>query len=422
MSSVDSKLFLPALPVNFHYRLDLRKAVTARELKEAPFHRWFYFPHSFSPSLLYEVLAFWNLPQGARFLDPYMGAGTTLVVARQLGLDAEGWDILPLSVLVSQVKSRTYEVQAIDQTFSQVMSAYDTGDVDVDSLPDRLRKAFTLEELKTLMDLRRAIEQQAPPLKELFLVALLNTAHIYSRAIPDGGWFRWVKKENRPNLIPSSFAEHVRQMRQDVETDKSHRRSGKIRSRFGDSRFQTPQEEKVNAVITSPPYPNRHDYSRVFHIDLLMLGQTEAQITNLRRQSIRSHVEAKMPAEQQANQFDFRPPTSLVTALDALPAGADLRIRSMLIGYFADMYASLVNIRRSLVEGGKVAFVVGNVRHAGIPILVDEILVDVARNIGFSHQASWVARLRGNSAQQMGRYGRVAARESVVLLQKESVS
>ena len=419
MSTVDSKSALPVLPAKFRYRLDLRKAVTAQGLGEAPCHRWFYFPHSFSPSLIREIVGFWRLPQGSRLLDPYVGAGTTLVEARQLGFDAEGWDILPLSVLVSQVKSRTYKASAIDRAFSQVMSAWTAKDVCIDDLPVRLRRAFTLEELKSLIGLRSAIEQQAFPLKDLLLVALLHTARIYSRAVADGGWFRWVEKENRPDLILSSFADCVQRIRQDVANDKSHGKPRNIRSRWGDSRFQTLQTGKAHAVITSPPYPNRHDYSRIFHIDLLILGQTEAQITKLRRQSIRSHVEAKTPPPQQASQFGFRLPDSLMTTLNALPSHADLRIRPMLEGYFADLHASLVNIRRALVADGKVAFVVGNVRHAGMPILVDEILVAVARSAGFLHQTSWVARLRGNSAQQMGRYGRVSARESIVLLQKE---
>ncbi len=61
---------------------------------------------------------------------------------------------------------------------------------------------------------------------------------------------------------------------------------------------------------------------------------------------------------------------------------------------------------------------VGNVRHAGVMVPVDEILVGVGAQVGFAREAVWVARLRGNSAQQMGEFGREPARESIVCLRK----
>ena len=52
----------------------------------------------------------------------------------------------------------------------------------------------------------------------------------------------------------------------------------------------------IDGLISSPPYANRHDYSRVFHIALLLLGEAESDVmTDLRHRSIRSHVEAKPP-------------------------------------------------------------------------------------------------------------------------------
>jgi hypothetical protein len=49
---------------------------------------------------------------------------------------------------------------------------------------------------------------------------------------------------------------------------------------------------------------------------------------------------------------------------------------------------------------------------------VDEILLSIGQTIGYIALTSWVARLRGNSAQQMGQYGREPARESIIILQK----
>jgi hypothetical protein len=60
--------------------------------------------------------------------------------------------------------------------------------------------------------------------------------------------------------------------------------------------------------------------------------------------------------------------------------------------------------------------VVGNVRHAGVMVEVDEHLAQIALGLGYDHDDSWVIRYRGNSAQQMREFGRSSARESVVML------
>jgi hypothetical protein len=132
---------------------------------------------------------------------------------------------------------------------------------------------------------------------------------------------------------------------------------------------------------------------------------------------VRSHVEAKA-GNFTSKLSGYAIPNSLEAALESLPPDSDPRVRQMLKGYFEDMYLSLVEAHGVLKAGGKAALVVGNVRHSGILIPVDEVLGDLGAQVGFSHETTWVIRLRGNSAQQMGRFGREPSRESVVLLQK----
>ena len=64
------------------------------------------------------------------------------------------------------------------------------------------------------------------------------------------------------------------------------------------------------------------------------------------------------------------------------------------------------------------AYVLGNVRHAGVMVPVDEITAELSSQVGLIFDAAWIMRLRGNSAQQMGQYGREPARETIVLMSK----
>ena len=214
-------------------------------------------------------------------------------------------------------------------------------------------------------------------------------------------------------MVHSLFARRAREMIDDVKSVPL-RREHKVDVFEGDARSVAITRE-FDAVVTSPPYPNRHDYTRVFHIDLLLLGLTEPEVSALRHRSLRSHVEATTPATPEAG---FTPPEALSELLEAWPNEADRRVPRMLAGYFEDLHTTLIRVGAMLRPRGRAAFVVGNVRHAGRLVLVDEILVQVALQAGLRHEDTWVIRERGNSAQQMGRLGRVPSRESIVFLSK----
>ncbi|HKJ00116.1 MAG TPA: DNA methyltransferase [bacterium] len=69
-------------------------------------HAFHPYPGRFHPALPRTLLAATARP-GQRVLDPFMGAGTTLVEALQLGLGAIGSDLNPVAVLVARERTRT---------------------------------------------------------------------------------------------------------------------------------------------------------------------------------------------------------------------------------------------------------------------------------------------------------------------------
>lgn len=150
-------------------------------------------------------------------------------------------------------------------------------------------------------------------------------------------------------------------------------------------------------------------------MELLSLGSSEEDVFKFRHSSIRSHVEAHRPDIQTKG---YKIPQMLQTAIDSLPESVDSRISPMLKGYFEDMFLCFKAAESRLMPNGTCAFVVGNVRHAGVMVLVDEILADVGEQAGLKFDAAWVARLRGNSAQQMALYGREPSRETILIFKK----
>jgi site-specific DNA-methyltransferase (cytosine-N4-specific) len=71
-----------------------------------------------------------------------------------------------------------------------------------------------------------------------------------------------------------------------------------------------------------------------------------------------------------------------------------------------------------LRPGGHVALVVANARFEGEMVPVELMLSELASRHGLVTQEIRVTRYKGNSSQQMGKYGRVPVRESIVFWRK----
>ena len=138
---------------------------------------------------------------------------------------------------------------------------------------------------------------------------------------------------------------------------------------------------------------------------------------DLRYKSLRSHVEAK---QQNIDKQSYIQPDKLVKIMDKIknmPIN-NVKVPEMIAGYFEDIFLMLREISRLTKKGAGVAFVLGNVRFSGVMIPVDEITAELGEQAGLTWNKTVVARLRGNSAQQMGKYGKELSRESLIIWKK----
>ena len=91
----------------------------------------------------------------------------------------------------------------------------------------------------------------------------------------------------------------------------------------------------------------------------------------------------------------------------------------MVEGYFTELTFLFFELFRTCRHSAKVAFVNDNVRYAGEVIPVDFISTAIAEQIGFRPVKIYVLRQqKGNSSQQMKKYGRVALRKSITVWEK----
>jgi site-specific DNA-methyltransferase (cytosine-N4-specific) len=140
------------------------------------------------------------------------------------------------------------------------------------------------------------------------------------------------------------------------------------------------------------------------------------ELKELRFGILRSHIESKISDFEQPNHPVLKEVIDILN--DDLKGLNNSRIPVMLTTYFIDMEKVIKEWSKILAPNGKVAVVVDNVRFAGEIVPVDLILSEIAESYGFITEKIIVTRYKGNSSQQMGKYGRIPVRESVLIWKK----
>ncbi|HUU91805.1 MAG TPA: DNA methyltransferase [Phycisphaerae bacterium] len=400
-----------------------REWVVPKALRSRPIHRWYVFPHSFTSRLVHGLIDEWHLGQADTIIDPFAGAGTTLLAAKEKGVPACGYDISPVAVLAARVKIANYSKERLRCAWQVLQDAIDSGSWGrpARAYPELVNRALPGKLLGAFDSIARQIAELSSSRaeKDFFRLALIGIVPKYSRAVASGGWLKWIRQRSNTRSVASTLRRRVEEMLADLDSVRLPRRA-EWRVKMADARQLPDRASSFSAVITSPPYPNRHDYTRVFGVELMLQFLDWEATRQLRYQSFHSHPEAR---PQRPCHADYQPPERLLRITACLKKkGLERKIVGMLEGYFLDMHLCLREIERVCRPEARIALVLGNAQYRGVTIPVDELTAEIAENAGLGCDRLLAVRYRGNSAQQMGKFGRRPSRETIVLLNKPSAA
>ena len=210
----------------------------------------------------------------------------------------------------------------------------------------------------------------------------------------------------------------------------------------GSALYELPlaEENKLKGVITSPPYCNRYDYTRTYALELAYLGLDEIGVKKMRQELLSCTVESKSKIEDlkvfyssigQSERFDCIYTTikenkafsEVLAALAKRKDNGDLNnngVIRMTEGYFTELAFIYAELYRVCKSGAAVAFVNDNVRYGGEVIPVDFLSSAFAEQFGFKIKTIYTLKQqKGNSSQQMAKFGRVALRKGITVWTKE---
>lgn len=401
-------------------RLDARRLVTYVPNKALPVYNWFKFKEGFSRQLVTELIAQFGLTRRDLVFDPFAGCGTTLLTCKELGIPATGIDVLPTSVFVASVKLRDWD--DLDELLAGVQRLMNAPYREPRSKwPDVriINLAFTEVVQKQILFFKEQIERFPSPTRDFLMVGLLSILETVSRTSKDGQFLRLVDKPTPPvrDALRSALSTMISDLSQQQQALFKY---GKARATVavGDAReekWANRYNGKVSAIITSPPYLNRYDYSRTYALELCLLTvKSHREMVDVRHSLLRSHVESR---EHSGKQVKLPSLDEVLTEL----AKKDLnnnRLPVMVQGYFEDMNLVIKNMANALKPGGRIALVVANAQFAGENVPVDLMLSELAADHGLQTEDIWITRFKGNSSQQMAVWGRRPVRESIVFWKK----
>ena len=404
----------------FVERLDYRRLVTYVPNKKLPVYNWFKYKEGFSRQLIYNILNEWNREKNDIVFDPFAGCGTTLLACKEFGYKAVGLDILPIAIFVAKVKLQDWtDLDGLGKAVNFLMK--ESFRNPKTSFPDIsiINKAFPKNIQEEILFYKELILQFENPIQDFLMLGLISILEKISYTSKDGQFLRIVER-NIPS-VRDTLKKQLKSMINDLYwQQQSLFKKGKAKVKIlkGDAREPSLPERywgKIGVVITSPPYLNRYDYSRTYALELCTLFVDDSKdLRDIRHSLLRSHIESKIHIGK-----ELKIPTldEILQNLNEKNLNND-RIPIMIKGYFEDMNLVIKQLNTYLKPGGIVALVVANARFEGEIVPTDLILSELAELNGLQTEKIWVTRYKGNSSQQMARYGKVPVRETIVFWRK----
>lgn len=432
-----------------------RLLVSFQANKTRPVYRWYKFKEAFSASLVEDLFHKYGITAG-RILDPFAGSGTALFAASVMGINADGIELLPIGHEIIMAK-QILDAEFTSEDFERLrqwaeMRVWEQSETRLPLAELRITQGAYPDKAKEAIEkYLGACQQENSRVQTILRFALLCVLESISFTRKDGQYLRWDYRSGRTHgkkifdkgTIPSfeqAICEKINEILADVSPTHqaglfpAERLQGEIRLYDGSCLHILPTlpDGTYDAIITSPPYCNRYDYTRTYALELALLGTDEQGLVKLRQEMLSCTVENRAKDLLSINP---RWTTALAAADEQALLQAILKyledqkaqgtlnnngIPRMVRGYFYEMACVISECARVLKPNALLFMVNDNVRYAGASISVDMILSNIAQKLGFRVESILVLpNGKGNSSQQMGEHGRKALRKCVYVWRKQ---
>lgn len=423
-----------------------RQLISYQGNRKVPGFRWLKYKEAFSLDLVKQYL---DDESPSSVLDPFAGIGTAPLAAAGRGLKATGIEIMPVGVLAGNAIATAANglsqegFKAASRSLLKHVASREKSDPKHEFRHVRITEsAFPADTEEGLAKAGQYISDvDDPDIRVMLNLACMSVLESVSYTRKDGQYLRWDYRSGRRlrsrvhkgPILPflDALRARIAEMDADIEPLKKRHGEGIPELITGSSldRLRALPDDSFDLVITSPPYANRYDYTRTYALELAWLGYDQRAFSALRQDMLSATVENRPKSgtlkDVYGGSIEFDKANRLYEEQDAIhevlgiltDRSAELSNRHvirLIEGYFLEMAFIITELARLVRPGGTVIMVNDNVQYHGEEVPVDLILSDYAERSGFRCTHIWtLPRGKGNSSQQMGRFGRRELRKCV---------
>ena len=388
---------------------------------------------SFPSHLVRHYLVTFGVDSKQRVLDPFCGTGTTLVECKKLGIPSVGIERNPMASFASRVKlDWSVDPDALvahaNRVARLVLERLPRGRESTTSARHPCFKRLTRqsEELRTLPPerLRLLLKNSISPLplhKTLLLLDTLerhrdDTVYAHERLAlaaalvtqignlhfgPEVGVGRI--REDAPVVGP--WLDRVRRMANDITTLRKEADT-EATVHIADARGLQDllEPSSIDAVITSPPYPNEKDYTRTTRLESVLLGfvRDKHDLRGLKQELVRSNTRSVYKADaDDALVAEHAGIQRIARRIEkrrielGKTSGFERQYARVTKLYFGGMVRHLAGLRSRLRPGARLAYVVGDqASYLRVMIRTGKILSELAQSLGYELTAIDLFRTR----------------------------
>jgi len=411
---------------------------------DLPVHDWYRFVLSFPPHLVREYIRRFELDKCSVLLDPFCGTGTAIVECQKMGFSAVGVEALPMPSFASKVKTcwsvdphslirhaSLLAEQTLDELRKQGIPDDPAFPVhiamqNVRTLPAEafcllLKDSISPLPLhKTLVLLDNILRGGDNPFRDQELLALakaLVTSIGNLKFGPEVG----IGKLKDNTFVVQPWLTNVRRMAKDLESLSVHTWQ-QANIYHADSRdiSSVLGPNSIDAVFTSPPYPNEKDYTRTTRLETVVLGLAHSMtdLRNSKRTLVRSNTRSVYKSDEDDGFIKHNSTIQKIAKeieerrLEmGKTSGFERLYHRVTKLYFGGMARHLSSLRTILRPGALLGYVVGDqASYLRVMIRTGHILAELAESLGYSVEAIDLFRTRLATAT------REQLREEVLML------
>jgi len=328
--------------------------------------------------------------RGSTVFDPFCGSGVTLNVSIRKGRNAIGTDINPLALLISEVRSYKNFLFDLDFYLRNLLKRWKFLKPDVPNVRNISYwfKGYVINDLGKLRSF--ILELEDLRVKKFFCVVFSQTVRDVSLTRKNEFKRYRMKLEDIEEFNPNVL-EHFITLVQDYYQRllRSDNVTGELELFLHDVRIPMPFDNKIDLVITSPPYGDSKTTVAYGEFSSFSLEWLAGVLDFFNIDVDKVSLGGKKEVYNESDLF-FLPTLKEVISL---LLNIDRKRAMEVWSFYKDLFKSLGNIAQSLKRGGTACFVVGNRCVKGVIIPMDIIVKEMLEYLGFSHYQTRVRKI-----------------------------